>query len=57
MNRGLPELRFEFEKLKRFNLETTTGGALKRMMFVKNRKIQRKIPVLESLFYQKETPT
>ena len=57
MNRGLPELRFEFEKLKRFNLETATGGALKRMMFLKNRKIQRKIPVLESLFYQKETPT
>ena len=28
MNRDLPELGFEFEKLKRFNLEIATGGAL-----------------------------
>ena len=28
MNRDLPELGFEFEKLKRFTLEIATGGAL-----------------------------
>ena len=28
MNRDLPELGFEFEKLERFNRESATGGAL-----------------------------
>ena len=28
MNKDLPELGFEFEKLERFNLETATAGAL-----------------------------
>ena len=35
MNRDLPQLGFEFEKLERFNLETATGGALSKKMFIK----------------------
>ena len=58
MNRDLPELGLEFEKLERFNLEAATGGALfKRRCSWKNSKIYRKRPLLESLFYRKESPT
>ena len=35
MNRDLPELGFEFEKLGKYNLETPTAGALKKKIFIK----------------------
>ena len=57
MNRDLIELRFEFEILERIHLETATGGAPLKNMLVKNCKIHRTTPLLESLFYRKETPT
>ena len=41
--------------MERFNPEAATGGAQRKMMFVKNPQIHRKTPMLESLFYQQET--
>ena len=43
MNKVLPEFRFGFEKMERFDPDAAFGGALQKEMFVKKiRKIHRK---------------
>ena len=56
MNMDLLELGFEFEKLERFNLETATGGALQKKMFVKKSQNSQKNTCVRVSFYRKETP-
>ena len=42
MNRDLPELGIEFEKMDRFNWEAATGGALQKKVFVKKSQNSQK---------------
>ena len=42
INRDLPELGFEFEKLERFDLKTATAGALLKKTFVKESQNSQK---------------
>ena len=57
MNMDLPELGFEYEKLEKFNLETTTGGTLSKKMFLKKLKNSLENTCVGVSFYRKETPT